>query len=65
MQAARLLDRPVAQVRIAPAALTLEREAGEHWLAVSRDVIDQHEWWVRHSPAARFRLAITMRLPPP
>lgn len=63
LQAARLLDQPLAQVRIVPAALTLERAAGERWIGISQDMVDQHEWWVRHSPEVRFRLTITMRLP--
>ena len=60
-QAARLLDRPLAQVRIAPAALTLERRSDDRWLPVSRDVVDEHEWRIRHTPNAVYRLTITIR----
>ncbi len=52
----------VSRVRIAPAAVTLERQAGDRWIGYSKDVVDQHEWLLRHAASGdRFRLVIHVR----
>lgn len=59
---ARTLGVPVTRIRITPASVTLERLAGERWIPACRDVVDEHEWRVRHtSPSELLRLAIRIR----
>lgn len=59
---ARTLGMPVTRVRMAPASVTMERLAGDRWIPACRDVVDEHEWRVRHTPPSeQLRLAIRIR----
>jgi hypothetical protein len=60
--AADIHGLPVSRVRIAPATVTLERQAGDRWIGYSKDIVDQHEWLLRHAPSSdTFRLVIRVR----
>lgn len=60
-QAAAILGVPLRRVRIAPAAMTLEQLHGERWIALARDVVDEHELRLRHGASAdRFRLVLRL-----
>jgi hypothetical protein len=59
---ARTIGVPVSLVRMAPASVTMERLAGDCWIPACRDVVDEHEWRVRHTPPReQLRLAIRIR----
>lgn len=62
--AADIHGLPVSRVRIAPATVTLERRVAgtDRWIGYSKDVVDQHEWLLRHAPSSdTFRLVIRVR----
>lgn len=62
LQVADILGVPVARVRIAPGAITLERHLSDRWIGACKDVVDEHEWRVRHYPSSkRLRLVIHIR----
>lgn len=61
-QVAEILDVPVARLRIAPGAITLERHLSDRWIGACKDVIDEHQWRVRHySSSEQLRLVIRIR----
>ena len=56
-----MLDVPVKRVRIAPGAVTLQLLRDDQWIAYLQDVVDEHEWRVRHHPPTTwFRLVLRL-----
>jgi hypothetical protein len=61
-QAAHILGMPISRVRIAPGALTLEKRVVDRWIGACQDVVDEHQWRVRHYPRSdELRLVIWIR----